>query len=249
MKTLSRGGWLALAAITVIPATVAIAATTDAGGWMRPSAETIARLEEGRLAMAKTALKLSPEQEKLWAPLEVQVREAFKVREAKRAEWEKTREERKKERAEGKKPDMAERFDKMSQNMSERADHMKAFAGVFRPFYASLSEEQKDVLKPLMRDLAPGMGGRGGRHGHHFADDGGRGGWFGHGKGHGGWGHGWGHGRDHGMRGEGPGGPGGPGGPEGGAGGPPQGSGPNAPQNAPDADMGDEQGLPPGDNL
>lgn len=247
MKTFSRGTWLALAAVTAIPASVALAATAEKAGWMRPSAETIQRLEEGRLAMAKTALKLSPDQEKLWAPIETQVRDAFKAHEAKRAEWQKTREEREKQRAEGKRPDMAERFDKMSQNMSERADRMKAFATSFRPFYASLSDEQKDVLKPLMRDLSPGMGGRGHGHGgRHFAGgEDGPGGWFGHHGGHKG---GWGHGRDHhGMRGEGP----GPGGPEGqgggdGSGAAPQGAGPNAPQNQPDIDNGDEQGMPPG---
>ncbi len=255
MKKLSRGTWLALAGVAAIPATVALAATADKAGWTRPSAETIARLEDGRLAMAKAALKLSPDQEKLWAPIEEQVRAAFKAREAKRAEWEKTREERQKQRAEGKRPDLAERFDKMSQNMTERSERMKAFATAFRPFYGSLSEEQKDVLKPLMRDLAPGFGGRG-HHGPRFAE-GGPGGWFGHGHGHGGWGMGWGgHGKHHGMRGEGPDGPGGPGaggpggnGPGGdGAGGPPSG-GQGAPQNAPDTDGGDDTGLPPGDNL
>ncbi len=250
MKTFSRGTWLALAAVAVIPATVAIAANSERGGWMRPSAETMARLEEGKLAMAKTALKLTPDQEKLWAPVEASVRDAFKARQAKRDEWQKTREERQKERAEGKRPDMAERFDKMSANMTERSERMKAFSTAFRPFYASLSDEQKDVLRPLMRDLAPGMGGRGkGRHGRFAEGNGGHHGWWGgHGRGHHG---GWGGGRDHEMRG-GPGGQGGGqgGGPEGGAGGPPPaGSGQGTPQFAPDIDGGDEQGLPPGDNL
>lgn len=247
MKTFSRGTWLALAAVAAIPATVAIAATAERGGWMRPSAETMARLEEGKLAMAKTALKLTPEQEKLWAPLEASVRDAFKARQAKRDEWQKMREERQKERAEGKRPDLAERFDKMSANMTERSERMKTFSAAFRPFYASLSDEQKDVLRPLMRDLAPGMDGRGkGRHGRFAEGKGHHGGWGwgGHGRGH----HGWGDGPRHEMRG-GPGGPGGAGGPEGGAGGPPAGPGPGAPQFAPDIDGGDEQGLPPGDNL
>ncbi|RUO99542.1 Spy/CpxP family protein refolding chaperone [Hyphomicrobium sp.] len=185
MKNLSRGTWIALAAIAAVPATVAIAKTTDGGGWRSMTPETRSRLEDGRIAMVKTALQLTPDQEKLWAPVEAQVRDAFKSREARIEEWKKKREERK---AEGdkadaeKRPDLAARFEKMSKRMGERADRLKAFSSAFSPFYASLSDEQKDVLRPLMRQLAPGFG----HHpGHRFADGwgpGGRehGGWFGH---------------------------------------------------------------------
>ena len=70
MKTLSRGTWLALAAVAAIPATVAIAKTVDNAGW-RMTPETRSRLEDGKLAMVKAALQLTPDQEKLWAPVEV----------------------------------------------------------------------------------------------------------------------------------------------------------------------------------
>jgi hypothetical protein len=187
MKNLSRGTWLALAAVAAVPATVAIAATGDRGAW-RMTPETRARLEDGKLAMAKAALQLTPDQEKLWAPVEAQVRDSFKAREAKRAEWAKKREERKAEagKDDHKRPDMAERFQKISAAAGERADRLKAFSTAFSPFYASLSDEQKDVLRPLIRELSPGFGK--GHGGHRFAGGwgpGGRqGGWFGH--------HGWG---------------------------------------------------------
>ena len=108
-----------------------------------------------------------------------------------------------------KRPDMAERLDKMSQQMTERAERMKTFTGAFKPFYASLSDEQKEVLRPLARDLMPGMGGRGHK-GPRWAHGGGEGRGWGergghHGKGHGGWGGG----RHH-DRGEGRGDRGGP---------------------------------------
>jgi LTXXQ motif family protein len=193
MKKLSRGAWIAIAAASAIPATVAIAKTVEHAGWRQMTPETRARLEEGRLAMAKAALKLSPDQEKLWAPIETQVRAAFKDREAKRADREKMREEREKDRAANKRPDMAERFAKMSQNMGDRAERMKAMSGAFTPFYASLSDEQKDVLRPLVRDLMPGGGGRG-HHGPRWA----MGGWGPGGGGH----HGWGGGHHHGPRGD-----------------------------------------------
>jgi hypothetical protein len=188
MNNFSRGTWLALAAIAAVPATVAIAKTTDGAGW-RMTPETRSRLEDGRIAMVKAALQLNADQEKLWAPVESSVRDAFKAREEKRAEWAKKREERKAERASGaehKRPDLADRFERMSQRLSERADRMKAFSTAFKPFYASLSEEQKDVLRPLMHQLAPGFGNH---RGHRWAS----GGWGpggGPGRHHHGWWHG-----------------------------------------------------------
>lgn len=198
MKQLSRGAWIAIAAAIAIPGTFAIAKSYERSGWSRMSPETKQRLDEGKLAMAKTALKLTPDQEKLWTPVEEQVRSAFKDREAKRAEMDKKREERRAERearkaeggdkgadgprADSKRGDLAERFETMSVEMSKRADRMKAFSGAFKPFYASLSDEQKDVLRPLIRDLAPGFGGPRGGHGSRWADRGPGG------KGHHGWG-------------------------------------------------------------
>jgi len=203
MKNLSRGTWIAIAAVAAIPATVAIARTADRAGWqMTP--ETRSRLEEGRLAMAKAALQLNADQEKLWAPVEAQVRDTFKAREARRAEWDKKRQERQAEKTadgeakEAKRPDLAERFEKMSARLSERADRMKSFSSAFKPFYASLSDEQKDVLRPLVHDLAPGFG-KGGHGGSHWA--------------FGGWGPGGGPGRHHGWHGGDRGGPDGQGGP------------------------------------
>lgn len=198
MMKLSRGAWIAIAAVTAVPATVAIAKAVDhRGGWHRLSPEARARLDEGKLAMAKTALKLSADQEKLWAPVESEIRAFFKDRDAKMAERSKMREDRKAARDAAKtddaqkqqRPDMAERIEKMSQTMSARADRLKSFSSAFKPFYASLSTEQKDVLRPLARDLMPGLGGRGHKgprwaHGGGWGERGGH-----HGKGHhGGWG-------------------------------------------------------------
>ncbi|HET6390184.1 Spy/CpxP family protein refolding chaperone [Hyphomicrobium sp.] len=176
MKTLSRGTWIALAAVIAVPATIAIAKPGE-----KMSPETRTRLQEGKLAMVKTALQLTPDQEKLWAPVETQVREGFKARQAAREEWKKKIEERKAEQEKGgeqKRADLADRIQKMSQRMSERADRMKAFSAAFSPFYASLTDEQKDVLRPLMKQLMhhgrghkfAGGWGPGGRHG----------GWSGH---------------------------------------------------------------------
>ncbi len=230
MMKLSRGALATLAAAVAIPAGVAIAKTMDQGGWHRMSPETRQRLDEGKLAMARTALKLNGDQEKLWSAVETELRNTFKARADKRAESGKTREERQKDRAEGKKPDLSERFERMSKTMSDRAERMKSFTLAFKPFYASLSDEQKEVLKPLMRDLTPGMGRGHGGHGGRWAFSGG----WGEGKG-------WGHHEGRGKRGGHHHGERGGAGEDGGAGG---GRGddakPAAPQNAPDGPEGDE---------
>ncbi|MET0408338.1 MAG: Spy/CpxP family protein refolding chaperone [Hyphomicrobium sp.] len=186
MQNLSRRTWFALAAIAAVPTTVAIAKTGDfGGGWRSMTPETRSRLEDGRLAMVKTALQLTPDQEKLWAPVEAQVRDTFKAREARIEQWKQKREERKaedKKDGDHKRADLAARFQKLSERASERADRLKAFSTAFSPFYASLSDEQKDVLRPLVRQLSPGFGRQ---NGHRFAGGWGPGGrhhgWFGHG--------------------------------------------------------------------
>lgn len=102
---LSRGAWIALAAVAAVPVTVAVAKQGDHRGWHNVSPETRTRLDEGKIAMAKAALKLTPEQEKLWAPLEEQARAFMKVRQDKMAERKKERDARRAE----KKDDSAEK--------------------------------------------------------------------------------------------------------------------------------------------
>ena len=146
-----------------------------------PSPETQARLEDGRIAMIKTALKLTPEQEKLWGPVEEKMRAAFADRQKRREEWQAKREERRAEKGEQKEqlslPDRIEerskRLTEFATKLNERAAKTKEYAEVLRPFYASLSDEQKDVAK---RVLAPH-----GRHGARFAMGGRDGGPHGHG--------------------------------------------------------------------
>ena len=58
-----------------------------------PSDETLARLEDGRIAFAKAALKLTPDQEKLWAPVEAKIRANFDERQKARGDWKAKREE------------------------------------------------------------------------------------------------------------------------------------------------------------
>jgi hypothetical protein len=124
------------------------------------SPELRARLHDGRLAMIRESLKLDDAQLKLWEPVEAQLRASFDARQKARAERRAAR-----QRDPGERPSLADRLDRMSQRMSERAERAKALASAFRPFYASLSDDQKAVAGVVMRRALRGHDGPGWRHG------------------------------------------------------------------------------------
>lgn len=201
MHNLSKALAVVLVA-SLVPASIVVAQQADGSppevseheGRRGPSPEVMARMEDGRIAMAKEALKLTPEQEKLWASVEEKVRANY-------ADMRKHREERRQKRAERREARkdkdrerlaLPERIEKRSERMaaraarmSERAEKAKEFAEVVKPFYASLSAEQKEVADHLLRRFAGGKkwhkhhgwhgkrmckrGGWGGR-GHHGKD-------------------------------------------------------------------------------
>ena len=187
MNNLSRALAMTLF-VAAFPATIALAQDAEPAppAEMKelkgPSPETMTRLEDGRIAMAKGALKLTPEQEKLWVPVEEQIRADYaamrKAHEERRAKREARRESKKDkpkltlpERVERNAERMTERAASMNERaatMNERAAKAKEFAEVLTPFYASLSDEQIEVANHLLRRFASGKMGRGhhgGRHG------------------------------------------------------------------------------------
>lgn len=147
-------------ALAQAPAQPPAKAETRAG-LPRPSPEMLTRLQDGRMAMIKETLKLNEAQLKLWAPVESQMRTAA-------AEREKARAEREQLRAQGgAAPSLPDRLERASQRMARRAEQMKAFADAFKPFYASLSDEQKALAGIVLRETRGHHGPRG--HGHRWA--------------------------------------------------------------------------------
>ena len=151
-------GLLAAALVTAaVPAAIAVA-QAPAPGAERPrlSADARARLLEGRIAMAKTALNLNSEQLKLWGPVEQQLRTAAAARQQR---WQERRQLREKLRQSGEarqRPSLAERLDRAAERSAKRAERLKAFAEVFKPFYASLNDEQKAVAGVVLRQAGGG---------------------------------------------------------------------------------------------
>jgi hypothetical protein len=101
------------------------------------------------MAMIKETLKLDTAQLKLWEPVEAQMRARSAARQERRAERRQAREQG------DQRPALPDRLDRASEAMAKRAADLKAFADVFRPFYASLSDEQK-----ALADIVFGHGGR-----------------------------------------------------------------------------------------
>jgi hypothetical protein len=118
----------------------------------RLSEDALKRLQdgrvEGRIAEIKETLKLNEAQMKLFAPVEEQIRVSSAARQKARTE----RRERRHE-AQDSRPPLTERLDRAAQRMTERAQRMQAFATAFKPFYESLSEEQKAVAGIVLRDM------------------------------------------------------------------------------------------------
>ena len=105
---------------------------------------------DAHLAAVKTALKLTPDQEKLWPAAETAVRDAF----AKRAEL--------RQRMTGQPPaSLLERMKRMAEMATTRGETMRKIVDAAGPLYTSLSEDQKRRLSMLMRGHRGAMGGMG----------------------------------------------------------------------------------------
>lgn len=165
------------------------------GGWRgagRMSPEDRAAFFNARIAAIHAGLTLNPDQEKLWPALESAVRDMARTH----------MQHREQARAEAPAKDMLERMKQRAEWRIASGEAMKKFADAAQPFYASLTQDQKDRLRVLMRPAF--REGRDGwsRHGMGWRDhdamrhrDMHRGGWMD--RGEEGWGgHGWMHDRD-----------------------------------------------------
>jgi hypothetical protein len=123
-----------------------------------PSPEVIQRMIDGRLAGVKTALKLTPEQEKLWPAVENVIRENAAERMRYRQQMREAREQKQA------RPDLVERLDRMSARMEARAAAVKRLSAALKPLYPTLSDDQKQVLRFAIADAMRGQRGYGGWH-------------------------------------------------------------------------------------
>jgi hypothetical protein len=144
---------------------------------MRMNPEDRAAFADARIAAVHAGLKLTPDQEKLWPPVETAVREFAKLR-IDRANARMNAE--KSDSQDAQKPDdPVARLREHADNMATSAAAMKKIADAADPLYKTLDDGQKRRLAALTHrehrfDGGDGWRNRGFEHGMMNRDDGGR---------------------------------------------------------------------------
>lgn len=136
----------ALAAAALAGSVFALGAAAAPADPSSPAmAEGRAFMLDARLAGMKAALKLTPDQEKNWAPFEAAVRDAAKARmEDLHAMHEATH---------GERPSPIDHMNMMSDRLAKASANLKAIAGAAKPLFDSLDETQKHHFGPLLMTL------------------------------------------------------------------------------------------------
>jgi zinc resistance-associated protein len=108
------------------------------------TADDIAAFADARLAALKTALKLTPAQEKNWPAVEQALRDNSNARIARREA----------QRAAGPQTDPIERLRNHADALTARADALRRLAEAEKPLYQSLDDAQKHRFTLAMRFAA-----------------------------------------------------------------------------------------------
>src|ERR1700749_1582397 len=137
---------------------------------MRMNPEDRAALTDARIAAVHAGLKLSPDQEKLWPPLESAVRDFAKLR-MDRANARMNAKPDDQDAA--KQDDPVARLRERAENMTASGAALKKIADAADPLYKTLDEAQKRRLK-IMTHMEHRFDGNGGGWRHRFERDGDR---------------------------------------------------------------------------
>lgn len=135
------------------------------GGAFAMSTDDMSAMADAKIAGVKAGLRLTPDQEKLWPPVEAAARDLAKQRAdriaARREAMRDMRDQRdrRSDDARGqpgpRSPDeMFDRFKRRADNMTASANALKKLSDAAEPLYKSLNDDQKRRLVMLVR---PGM--------------------------------------------------------------------------------------------
>jgi hypothetical protein len=153
MKTLAI---LSAASALMLAGTVAYAQPApppQSGPGPRPqmSRDDFNSLTDARIAAIQAGLKLTPDQQKLWGPVE----QALRTQAGSRAQ---RIEERRQQGSRTERPDMMQRLEQRADLASKGAANLNALSTAMKPLWASLDDRQKRLLPILMREGRPGRG-------------------------------------------------------------------------------------------
>lgn len=134
------------------------------GHHLRMNPEDRAALADARIAAVKAGLKLTPDQEKLWAPVESAMHDFAKLRIDRANARMTAREDADKDGAKPERDPVA-RLRQRADNMAANAAALKHIADAADPLYKTLDDGQKRRLMVLIR--MEGFGKRWWHHRHH----------------------------------------------------------------------------------
>jgi hypothetical protein len=124
---------------------------------MRINPEDRAALTDAKIAAVHAGLKLNPDQEKLWPPVEAAVRDFAKMR------IDRANARMNAPRDEAQKPDQVARLRERADTMATTATALKKIADAADPLYKTLDEGQKRRLT-ILTHMEGRFGGEGWRH-------------------------------------------------------------------------------------
>jgi hypothetical protein len=136
---------------------------------VRMSPEDRAAFTDARIAAVKAGLKLTPDQEKLWPPVEAAVRDFAKMR----IDRANARMNAQHDESQDQKPDPVARLRERADNMTATAAAMKRIADAADPLYKTLDQSQKRRLS-ILTHMAGRFGGEAGWRHHERGMDGDR---------------------------------------------------------------------------
>lgn len=126
--------------------------------FQRPSPETMQRLLDGRIAMIKTSLQLTPDQEKLWPAVEQAMRDNAAIRAKAMADHAAAVGKDTGQDQQPARSDPVTRLEKMSKMASEHAAAAQKLAVALKPLYATLTDPQKAVAEFILEPQGHGHG-------------------------------------------------------------------------------------------
>ncbi len=152
-------------------------------GWMQHWAVDREALLDAKLGGLKAGLRLTPDQEKLWAPFESAVRAAAQMRmEHMQGMMERMEEMRHTDNDmgmdEGEAMSPVDRLDRMASRLTQAGAALQKVADAAKPLYASLDDSQKRIFGFLAHEMmmmghGPGEMGPQGHHHRYHEDEGG----------------------------------------------------------------------------
>ena len=124
----------------------------------RVSAADLNALTDARIAIIKSTLQLTPDQEKLWPNIEAAIRDRAKARESRLANVERTVGERRDNPVEAiRDRNPIEFMNRRAEALDQRSASLKKLASAWQPLYQTLTPEQKKRMGALalvvVRDL------------------------------------------------------------------------------------------------